>query len=312
MSENDGMLAVLIPVPLGPANAGSNAPADAVADWVAGTTYAAGTQIRRGNLVYESVRDANAGHDPAIAASTSGSAPWWLRIGYDNPWRAYDSNDSTATSAPGILRLVMTPGSVDAIYLSELSGQRATVELRAVAGGPVVWSAQTVLSDSPRDNWYDWAFAPVDPVRDWIITGIPPYRNGELTITVDAGTGTASCGSVVAGHLEVLGVAQYPAEISWTNYSQITTKFAATSITPQPSRRNMKATAAVEEAAAPHVRRVLEQIQSRACVWILGDSPQFDGLRIFGLADTDLTWPEPGLWLLNAAVRGITMEFPDQ
>ena len=183
--------------------------------WTAGSqTYTAGDTYKYNHVRYEVLQTytrTSAADDHVPGAV--GSEDWWLALEATEQWAMFDNQSSTVTEDVGVLVVEVKPGAVfnsgsvvgvvgaTSVLWETFSGAGRTV-------GDLVWSEEKLLDSSYVGDWYGYWFNPFDVYSDLLFGGIdgttgngamPPYRNGEIRLTVTGYTIGTTVG--VAGFL---------------------------------------------------------------------------------------------------------------
>ena len=286
---------VLVPIQITDEMLSSSSRAeDDFAAWSAATNYGTtdadrviGTTTHR---IYQSVRASNLNHNPEDPANRAGDAPWWVEVGPTSRWAMFDSMVSTATEVDETLTVVIRPGSFNAFDLRGLFAETIQVTVKDGPGGAVVWSYIGDLEDSAPPDYYEHFFAPFRPKTDFIATGIPPYRDMELSITLSASSGPVRCGMLSVGDLRPLGRSILGGKVKPKTYSYIKTdEFGKTEIRKRHSSIDLSFTVLLDQSEANAVMDVMTMAQDVPCVWVAATSAERAYLRAFGLASAELT-----------------------
>lgn len=251
----------------------------------AGTTYALGDLAisTTTHLRYESLAAGNLGNP--LTDTTK-----WLELGPTNKWAMFDLLRNTATTAPGSIEVVITPGQrVDSIALLGLVANSVTVRMDSAVGSP---SEQYYLHTENLDtrevfDWYDYFFEAFTSQPSMVLFDLPPYSGGVITVTITATGGDAECGACVLGSYVYIGTVQAEAESDVLNFSSVTRDFAGgTSLMVQ--RRNVPKTISqilLDKSRVNAVRTLRDALNAIPAVWAGVDDDThgyFEALLILG------------------------------
>ncbi|OWW18406.1 hypothetical protein AYR66_07465 [Noviherbaspirillum denitrificans] len=246
-----------------------------------GATYALGDRVidATAHLVYESLAAGNTGN--ALTNTTK-----WLEIGPTNKWAMFDVLRNTATSVPGSLTVVITPGRrVDSIALLGVVANSATITV--TNGGSTVYTITKDLNKREVLDWYDYFFRAFATQPSLALFDLPPYTGAVITVTLTATSGNVQCGACVLGSYEYIGDVQYSAESDVLNFSTVTRNFDGSSeLVP---RRNVPKTVQqiwLEKSRVNRVRDLRDALNATPAVWAgLDDSSDdyFEALLILGI-----------------------------
>jgi hypothetical protein len=277
------------------------------AAYASGTTYTIGNRVisPATHRIYESLRDGNIGKDPTLVVNQSGTAPWWEDIGATNKWAMFDDQISTPTKADGSLTVVLRPGAFNALYLVGIDATGLSITIKDAPGGNIIHTQTDALEGSQPDDYWDYYFMPFKPQTDFLVEVVDPYAAMELSLTLTS-PGTVSCGMLSIGDLRDLGLTQRDAKAKPKSYSYIKTDdFGKTTIKRRRSARDLEASAVIDLAEANSVLATIEAVQDIPAAWIASGTPEFAGLRSFGLGKCELTYGGNNVVLLSTTVQGM-------
>lgn len=295
---------VLTPTPITDALfTSSTAPETDHAAYAAGTTYALGARVIRTGThrIYESLQNSNTGHTP------ESSPTWWLDVGPTNRWAMFDAVVGTATELASPLTVVLAPGYANALALLELVGSSVTVSMTSVSGGGTVYSRTVSLDASDISDYYDYFFSPFVQRSAVVLTDLPPYADGVLTVSI-TGSGTVACGLLKVGLLTDLGITTSGVTAGINDYSvKETDAFGNTVLTERAWSRRLTAKVIVPKANFARVDRKLSDLRATPVVWITSEDEQLSPLVALGFAksfNTELayTWH----YLCSLEIEGMT------
>lgn len=280
----------------------STAPETDYAAYAAGTTYAAGNKVIRTSThrIYESLQAGNTGNTPET------SPTWWLDIAPTNRWAMFDNVIGTATTLASPLTVVIHPGAVNSIALLELVGTSVTVSMTSVTGGGSVYSTTISLEGSAPADYYEYFFDPFIQRQSVVLTDLPAYTDGIITVSL-TGT-TVSMGLLSVGLSTNLGDAQYGATAGITDYSLKTTdSFGNTTLTQRSWAKRPTFKLWLDKGSMSWVFRKLSDLRATPCVWVGTDDPELDPLTVFGFfKDFQMEVAYPTVCLCSLEIEGMT------
>lgn len=241
----------------------------------AGTSYALGDRCIRTSThrIYESLVAGNIGNTPET------SPVQWLDVAPTNRWAMFDNLVGTETTSAGSMTVVVAPGAINSVALLELVGSSVTVSM--TSGGPSVYSATVSLDASEVGDYYEYFFAPFVQRSSVVLTDLPPYTNGILTIALSGAP--SAIGLLSVGLSTELGGAQYGATAGITDYSLKTTDaFGNTTLTQRSYARRASLKLWLTKWQVNSVYRKLADLRATPCVWVGTDEPELDPLVVFG------------------------------
>lgn len=280
----------------------STAPETDHAAYAAGTTYALGDRVIRTatHRIYESLQAGNIGHTP------ESSPTWWLDVAPTNRWAMFDSVVGTSTTLASPLTVVIHPGAVNAIALLELVGTSVTVSMTSTAGGGSVYSQTISLDASEVGDYYEYFFAPFIQRTSVVLTDLPPYADGIITVSLTGST--VSLGVLSVGLFDELGDAQYGATAGITDYSLKTTDaFGNTTLTQRSYAKRTTVKLVLGKGDVNRVHRALADLRATPCVWVTAEDAALDPLTVYGFfKDFQIEVAYPTASLCSLEIEGLT------
>lgn len=265
------------------------------------TTYALNDLVRRPNhRRYRSRVASNLGNTPET------SPLQWKDIGAVNRFAMFDNASNTRTYGASPLTVVLRPGFFTSLYLGEINAASITVTVTDSPGGAVIFAETDSLDGSMPGDWWEYWFGGFKPLSDYLVEGIEPYYNCEVTITLTGGP-EVSIGILAIGDAKPLGQTQYGAKAIPVDYSYIkTNEFGETEIVKRHAAKSMALTAFLEQAEADLALQAVTDVLGTPCVWIGSGVAGYGGLRVFGLGSGELSYEGPSHALLTVNVKGLT------
>jgi len=279
----------------------STAPETDYAAYNAGTTYALGDRRIRTSThrIYESLTAGNIGNTPET------SPVQWLDVAPTNRWAMFDSVVGTVTTLASPLTVVLAPGAINAIALLELVGTSVTVSM--TSGGASVYSRTIGLEGSAPADYYEYFFDPFTQRTSVVLTDLPPYANGIVTVSL-TGSGSVGMGLLSVGLQTYLGDAQYGATAGITDYSLKTADaFGNTTLTRRSYAKRTSVKLWLDKVAVNRVYRKLAELRATPCVWVGTEDADLDPLTVFGFfKDFQLEIAYPSVALCSLEIEGMT------
>lgn len=272
--------------------------------WSSGTTYALGDTARSATThrIYKSKQGANTNHDP-----TSDDGTWWTDVGGVARWAMFDPYVSTPTSRAASLTVTIAPGVCDGLFLYGMVGTTATVTMTDGAGGPTVYSRTLDLLTPVINDWYSYYFDPYRQVPYFVLYDLPPYVNGRITLAI-TGTGTVSCGMMVAGRTYNVGDTKYGIRAGIRDYSkkEVDEATGFVRLTQGRFAKTLRADVRLPSTMFAEVHDQLEQLRATPCVWIGDSDGSNQPLTVFGFyRDFYLTVDLPTAGLYTLEIEGM-------
>ncbi len=256
--------------------ASSIAETDAAA-WNALTAYTAGQRVIRTTSTTHSIYERLVNGTTATAPESDTTN--WVRVGPTNRWCMFDRATGTVSSGTDTISVTIAPGMVRALALLDVTANSVTVTM-SNAGSTVYTRTVSLNTGYGVTSWDTYFFTEVVLKRTVVLTDIPPYSGGEITVTID-GTGTVSVGTVVAGSLFEVGRTRYGVGLGIIDYSKKETDaFGATSVTERAFAKRMTVPVTVDDTSVDEVARRLSLIRATPVVWL--GSSRYDQTVIYG------------------------------
>jgi hypothetical protein len=280
----------------------STAPENDYAVYAPATNYAVGNRVIYNHVVYESVQTPNTGNTPGLFPL------FWSTISPTNRWAMFDTEVSTQTALASPLTIVIKPGYVNSLALFGLEGTQAVITVTDGLGGPVVYTKTVMLDGTIIADWYQYFFEPSVQKGEVVLTDLPPYGNGHITVTITGAT-TVKCGALLAGTVYTLGDTQYGASAGILDFSRKDTNATTgvTTFTKRKFSKRMSASLMLDNGQLNKVQRVLADLRATPCAWLGTDVAGYEPLTVFGFyRDFSLDIAYPTTSLCSLEVEGLT------
>lgn len=244
----------------------SNVPITETA-WTAGT-YTTGTQRYVGTTLYEVIASPSTADSPA--AGIAATPPTWREVGAINRFRMFDNIISTQTTQAGTIVVTLSMGQlVNAVAFFGLSGNNINVRMNDPTEGLVYNQTQKLQDNTLIVDWYAYFFEGIYSKSDAVFDDLPSYVSATVTVTIDAGTGTAACGEMVVGRQSTLGLTNFGTSVSIQDYSVKTTDdFGNIVIRERAFSKRADYDVTLETARISAVQKLLADIRTTPTVFI--------------------------------------------
>lgn len=253
---------------------------EAYAVWDVATTYAKDAIVDYGTDLWISLQNSNTGNVPSDAGSL-----FWALVGPDNKHAMFDGQVSTVTTSSSPLEVVCKPGIVNSLALVGLVGSSVTVELQDAGVGPVLYSRELNLDGTIIGDWYMYFFEPFVQLGEVVLTDIPPYANGHITVTLTSG-GSVAIGELIFGTAYDLGEAdmEQGATISIIDYSRKDTNkdTGVTTFVRRAFSKRMSGRFLLSNNQINEVQRILADIRAVPSVFIGSEAADYSSLIVYG------------------------------
>lgn len=246
--------------------------------WDAATTYVIGDLVILNHRKYKSLRATNLNFNPATDTT---SPPYWLDIGATNRYAMFDGKVGTqSTSDTGKIVVVIKSGIVNGLSFMEMDADSAQVSLTTTSG--IVYSNTIGLSSEAVTDWWLYFTEPIERITDYVLTDVPSYLTGVLTVVISVPTGTVKCGNLVNGALFDLGSTETSPTIGIVDYSiKQLDAFGNPSLTVRAYSKRMNAKMMIDTSRVDSVTKKLASVRATPCVWI-GSGNALQSLIVYG------------------------------
>ena len=250
------------------------------AAWSSATTYAKDAIVDYGTHYYISLVNSNTNNIPDVVGST-----FWSLVGPDNTHAMFDGQVSTATTSSSPLVVTIAPGIVNSLALVGLIGSDVTVELRDAGASPPIYSRTIDLDGTVLVDWYMYFFEPFVQLGEVVLTDIPPYANGEITVTLNSG-GDVAIGELIVGTVYELGTAdlEQGATVGIIDYSRKDTDpdTGKTTFVRRAFSKRMSGQFLLSNTQINEVQRILADIRAVPSVFIGSEVSDYSPLIVYG------------------------------
>jgi hypothetical protein len=239
----------------------------------AGTTYAKDARVDYGTHIYQSLVNNNIGNLPDAVNST-----FWIFVGPDNTHAMFDAESTTQSVTSGALQVVLKTGSIDSLYLGNLTAVTCTLTCRDGSGGTIFYQKTIDLTGVTPTDWFSYFFEDPSFTRTQVVfQDIPTLSNTYAYITVSNGSASTKVGQILFGHMKTLGYSQYGASAGIIDYSRKTTdEFGATTFVRRGYAKKLSANVMIDNLKLNRTQRILYDLTATPAVWIATQDPNLD------------------------------------
>ena len=166
-----------------------------------------------------------------------------------------------------------------------LVGSDLTVEMRDGGASPPIYSRSINLDGTVLADWYMYFFEPFVQLGEVVLTDIPPYANGEITVTLTSG-GNVAIGELIVGTVYELGTAdlEQGATVGIIDYSRKDTDpdTGATTFVRRAFSKRMSGQFLLNNSQINEVQRILADIRAVPSVFIGSEVEDYSPLIVYG------------------------------
>lgn len=276
--------------------------------WISGASYSVGARVIRTQT--HRVYRAKVLHS-GVTTPPENDTTRWEDIGPTNRWAMFDNVVNTQSVAGSPLTVVIAPGIVNGLALAQLVGNSVTVTMRDAIGSPtgaVVYSKTVDLDLSEVYNWYTYFFQPFTQRETVVLLDLPPYLNGEITVTV-TGIGQVKIGALIVGTVYAFGDTLYNTTAGIRDYSRKVTdeETGVVSLEQRTFSKRLKARIKVPAGAVNALQQILTELRAVPTVWVGDDTGDYEALTVYGFYrdfELDVAFPTASFYSLD--VEGMT------
>lgn len=280
----------------------TNAP-EPTPDWVSGTTYAKDAVV----LHPFTVNGITVKYHWTSLISSNTAEPGtddtkWLRGDVCNKCAMFDGQVSIPTEATSPLVVTIRAPLANSVAFAGLVGSQLVVEVKDNGATPAVYTRTIDLDGTIILDWYMYFFEPFVQLGEVVLTDLPPYSNGQITMTLTSGSGAVEVGEMVWGTAYVLGAdgTELGASVGIIDYSRKDTDndTGRTTFTRRAFSKRMSGQFMVDNNKINGVQRILADIRAVPSVYIGSDESDYAPLVVFGFYrdfSIDIAYPTKSL-----------------
>lgn len=233
----------------------------------------------------------------------------WLETGATNRWMMFDGSvQSQTTNANSIEVELQSPMRVDSVALLNLDAASVTVTMTDAIDGEVFDETYSLVSPSGIIDWYSYFFEPIERLSDILVTGLPPYANAVVAVSLDDAGGTARCGALVFGQSREIGATQYGASVGILDYSRKERDaFGNFVVVERAFANRADFTVWVEKGLTDQVKNLLSGYRATPIVYVGSEDPQYASTIVYGFfRDFSLELSYPTHSICSLSIEGLT------
>jgi len=254
---------------------------EAYAAWSGATTYSINQKVDYGSNYYNSLVNSNLNNIPDAVSST-----FWALIGTDKKHAMFDGQvSSETTKATSPLTVTVSCGIVNSVGLIGLTGSSVTISVRDNGASPPVYSRTVALDGTIITDWYMYFFEPFVQLGEVVLTDLPPYLNGQITMSLSGGSAVA-IGELIVGTVYSLGdeALNQGATVGIIDYSRKDTDVdsGVTTFTRRAFSKRMSGQFLIDNADMNGVQRILADIRAVPSVFIGSEETTYAPLVVYG------------------------------
>lgn len=273
--------------------------------WSAGTINL-GQQRIYNHRLYQVIANPSTTDQPDVGAAKTVS-PTWLDMGAVKRWKMFDALIASQTTRTGNIAVTLTPATaITGLALFGLEGTSLTVTMTDPSEGVVYSRTISLIDNSMVIDWWTYFTEPIVQLSTVVLLDLPAYMNAVLSITVDAGAGTAKVGDLVIGAQREIGEALFGTGVGIDSYSLKTRDdFGNLTITPRSYSDRADYDVSIPTAQVYRTKRLLTDLRDTPCVYI-GDPARLETI-VYGFFRTfNIVLEDNGDSSCSIEVEGLT------
>lgn len=296
---------VIKPTTVTPAMILASNAVEAYAAWSSTTTYTKDQIVDYGEGYYISLVNTNLNNIPDAVGST-----FWAFFGPDNKHAMFDGQVSTATTSTSPLAVTIAPGIVNSLAMIDLIGSSVTITMTDGGASPPVYTKTVDLDGSIVFDWYTYFFEPFVQLAEVVLTDLPPYSSGQITMTLTSG-GNVAIGELLVGTVYELGEEgmEQGATVGIIDYSLKETDkdTQMTTFVRRAYSKRMSGQFLLNNGQLNAVQRILADIRAVPSVFIGSEATDYTPLIVYGFYrdfSIDIAYPTKSFCRIE--VEGLT------
>lgn len=296
---------VIKPITVTPAMILASNAVEAYAAWSAATTYSKDQIVDYGEGYWISLVNSNLNNIPSAPGST-----FWAYVSPDNKHAMFDGQVSTATTSTSPLAVTIAPGIVNSVAMIDLVGSSVTITMTDGGASPPVYTKTVGLDGSIVFDWYTYFFEPFVQLAEVVLTDLPPYSSGQITMTLTSG-GNVAIGEFLVGTVYELGEEgmEQGASVGIIDYSRKDTDndTGLTTFVRRAYSKRMSGQFLLNNGQLNAVQRILADIRAVPSVFIGSEAADYSPLIVYGFYrdfSIDIAYPTKSFCRIE--VEGLT------
>lgn len=296
---------VIKPITVTPAMILASNAVEAYAAWSAATTYSKDQIVDYGEGYWISLVNSNLNNLPDAAGST-----FWAYVSPDNKHAMFDGQVSTATTSTSPLIVTIAPGIVNSLAMIDLVGSSVTITMTDGGASPPVYTKTINLDGSIVFDWYTYFFEPFVQLAEVVLTDLPPYSAGRITMNLSR-TGNVAIGELLVGTVYELGEEgmEQGATVGIIDYSRKDTdnETGLTTFVRRAYSKRMSGQFLLNNGQLNAVQRILADIRAVPSVFIGSEAADYTPLIVYGFYrdfSIDIAYPTKSFCRIE--VEGLT------
>ena len=282
----------------------STVPETDYAAWNSSTSYVAGNKVIvvATHKIYESLTSNTNKYPPSYL---EGTTPDWLEIGATNAWKMFDQSYQSQTTNTGDITIILEPGRINSLGL--MNCDAAAINIKLTVDSVAVYDNDLRVDISNVNNWYEYFFNPIERKADFVVTDIPVFGEGVLTVTLSSGaTDIVKCGLCIPGFSIDIGYSLWGSSIGILDYSKKEADvYGNYSVIERNYSSTLSDSILVENGRVGYIKKLLAEYRTTPALWVA--SEEYEGLFTYGFyRDFSMVFESPAGAQCSIEIEGLT------
>ena len=271
--------------------------------WNSATSYTVGQKVIvvATHKIYEALTNNTNKYPPD---TLEGATPDWLEVGATNAWKMFDQSYQSQTINADEITVIGEFGRINSLGL--LNCDAAAINIKLTVDSVDVYDNNLNVILGTVNNWYEYFYNEIERKADFVVTNIPVYTNGILTVTL-SGTGeSVKCGNMIPGYTIEIGESLWGASMGIIDYSRKEVgTFGNYSIIERNYSSTLSDSILVENGRAGYIKKLLADYRATPALWVANED--YEGLFAYGFfRDFSIVMESPAGAQCSIEIEGLT------
>lgn len=273
-------------------------------EWSSATSYVVGDKVivAATHKIYEALTNNTNKYPPSYL---DGATPDWLEIGATNAWKMFDESYQSQTINTGSIVVVLEPGRINSLGL--LNCDATAINIKLTVDSVDVYDNDLDVVLGTVNNWYEYFFNPIERKSDFVVTDIPVYGEGVLTVTLSSGVSdTVKCGLCIPGFFVNIGESLWGATLGIIDYSKKEVDiYGNYSVIERDFSNTLSDSILIENGRVAYIKNILAGYRASPALWVAAE--EYEGTFIYGFyRDFSIVMESPAGSQCSIEIEGLT------